>query len=205
MGKTSASKGRGGKLGRSAIVTVRLDPKLRFFVELAARKERRTVSSFMELAVEEVINKVFTGDVMDRIWDTDETVRFVKLATHLPEFLNSEQRKTWERIEHEPACWKKNKPDYESIRDFLSRSTQGLTLHLTSEQLELLALSAKQRKISVARLVQRMVNREVKDFASDLGSKKVKDHQLESYPNDRQIRKTQPPRDSKAQGRRKAH
>lgn len=51
-------KGGGGKLSRSEIVTVRLDPKLRFAVELAARKQRRTASSFIEWAVEEAIKRL---------------------------------------------------------------------------------------------------------------------------------------------------
>jgi hypothetical protein len=51
-------KGGGGKLSRSEIVTVRLDPKLRFAVELAARKQRRTASSFIEWAITEAIKRL---------------------------------------------------------------------------------------------------------------------------------------------------
>ena len=42
----SKRKGGGGKLARSETVTVRLDPKLRYLAELAARIQRRSVSSF---------------------------------------------------------------------------------------------------------------------------------------------------------------
>ena len=46
-----AQKDRGGsKLNRTETVTIRLDPKLRYLTELAARKQRRTVSSFIEWA-----------------------------------------------------------------------------------------------------------------------------------------------------------
>ena len=51
-------KGGGGKLARSETVTVRLDPKLRYLAELAARKQRRTVSSFIEWAVEQSFSGV---------------------------------------------------------------------------------------------------------------------------------------------------
>ncbi len=51
-------KGGGGKLSRSEVVTVRLDPKLRFAADLAARKQRRTLSSFIEWAVEKTVQGV---------------------------------------------------------------------------------------------------------------------------------------------------
>ena len=50
---TKKRKGGGSKLSRSEIIQVRLDPKLRFTAELAARKHRRTLSSFVEWAVSE--------------------------------------------------------------------------------------------------------------------------------------------------------
>ena len=48
-------RGGGGKLARSETVTVRLAPKLRYLAELAARKQRRTLSSFIEWAIEETL------------------------------------------------------------------------------------------------------------------------------------------------------
>jgi hypothetical protein len=51
-------KGGGGKLFRTELVSVRIDPKLRFAVELAARKQRRTASSFVEWAIEEAIKRL---------------------------------------------------------------------------------------------------------------------------------------------------
>lgn len=51
-------KGGGSKLFRTELVSVRIDPKLRFAVELAARKQRRTASSFVEWAIEEAIKRL---------------------------------------------------------------------------------------------------------------------------------------------------
>lgn len=59
--KSAVSAGKqaiGSKLPRSEILTVRLDPKLRFAAELAARKHRRTLSSFTEWAVEEAVKRL---------------------------------------------------------------------------------------------------------------------------------------------------
>ena len=76
--KKIGKKGGGGKLSRSETVTVRLDPKLRFAAELAARKHRRTLSSFIEWAVEESVKNVYLDGVkataysaIDLAWDVD--------------------------------------------------------------------------------------------------------------------------------------
>jgi len=58
MAADKKSKSGGGKLSRSETVTVRLDPKLRYLAELAARKQRRTVSSFIEWAIEDALKRV---------------------------------------------------------------------------------------------------------------------------------------------------
>ena len=52
---------------KSEVVTVRLDPKLKYLAELAARKHRRPLSSYIEWAVEQSLSRVwleepFNGD-----------------------------------------------------------------------------------------------------------------------------------------------
>ena len=102
-------KGGGGKLARSETVTVRLDPKLRYLAELAARKQRRTVSSFIEWAVEQSFSSVplyqgtgYNGDdsvtiehEAARLWDIDESERFIKLAISYPDLLTHEEQVRW--------------------------------------------------------------------------------------------------------------
>ena len=102
-------RGGGGKLARSETVTVRLDPKLRYLAELAARKQRRTVSSFIEWAVEHSFGNVdlyqgsgYNGDhsvtveeASASLWDIDECERFVKLAISYPELLNHDEQVRW--------------------------------------------------------------------------------------------------------------
>jgi len=92
---------------RSAVVSVRLDPKLRFATELAARKQRRTVSSYIEWAVEQAIKaEANEGDpfsetikaVVDCVWDVDDADRFVKLASTFPVFLTHQEQVLWKLI-----------------------------------------------------------------------------------------------------------
>ncbi len=104
-------KGAGGNLNRSQVVTVRLDPKLKFAAELAARKQRRTISSFIEWAVEEAVSKVEVAEkvnmnkVMNKVWDVEEADRFVKLALNFPELLTYEEEKLWKEIRDYPKFW----------------------------------------------------------------------------------------------------
>lgn len=93
----------GAKLNRSETVTVRLDPKLRYLAELAARRQRRTVSSFIECAVATAITTVSinnmstVADLSTKLWDVDEDARFVKLATQFPELLNYDEQIKWSK------------------------------------------------------------------------------------------------------------
>ena len=110
-----APKKGGGKLSRSEIVTVRLDPKLRFAAELAARKQRRTLSSFVEWAIEQAVREVTVlnkddirgnaWQAMMRVWDVDEADRLVKLAINFPELLTYDEERLWKLISEQPYFW----------------------------------------------------------------------------------------------------
>lgn len=109
------AEGRGSKLNRTEVVTIRLDPRLRFIVELAARKERRTVSSFVEWCIETALDAnlgfrdfreeqpmrakelsaLLAGNLL---WDVEEADRFVNQACAYPETLNVEDQRLWKVI-----------------------------------------------------------------------------------------------------------
>ncbi|MCF8168121.1 MAG: hypothetical protein K9K38_19650 [Rhodoferax sp.] len=108
----SKRKGGGGKLARSVIVTVRMDPQLNYLADLAARKHRRTLSSFIEWAVQQSFSDVelyqdtgFQGDnsislkeMEQKLWDVDDSERFVRLAIHCPELLTHEEQERWKLL-----------------------------------------------------------------------------------------------------------
>jgi hypothetical protein len=113
-------KGGGGRLSRSETVTVRLDPKLRYLAELAALKHRRTLSSFIEWAIEDTLHRVklregggYNDDsettVFDdavALWDVDDADRFAKLALRYPELLTHEEQKRWKLIRENGFLWR---------------------------------------------------------------------------------------------------
>lgn len=102
----------GGDSTRSKVVGVRLDPRLRYLAELAARKQRRTLSSFIEWAMEQSLRQIelrhgsgFNGDESltledeaRRLWDVDEAERLVRLAILYPELLTHQEQEQWKLL-----------------------------------------------------------------------------------------------------------
>src|SRR2546429_5741595 len=122
MEKMAKSRGGGGKLNRSETVTIRLDPKLRYLTELAARKQRRTVSSFIEWAIESALDRIILresydnyhggtveetlGDQSETLWDIDDADRLAKLGLHYPELLTHDEQILWKLIRECGWLWK---------------------------------------------------------------------------------------------------
>ncbi|WP_295539210.1 hypothetical protein [uncultured Pseudacidovorax sp.] len=110
-------KARGGsRLARSEITTVRLDPKLRYLAELAARKQRRTLSSFVEWAIEDTLDRlpirewgqgaITFRDRAEDLWDVDEADRFAKLAFLFPELMTHEEQIIWKLVCENGYLWR---------------------------------------------------------------------------------------------------
>ena len=110
MADDSKKPASGSKLSRSEITSVRLDPKLRYLAELGAKKQRRTVSSYIEWAVEKSLEQVVLS-VGDRnepddtlaseaanLWDIDESERFIKLAIRYPDLLDQAEQERWKLL-----------------------------------------------------------------------------------------------------------
>lgn len=122
MATADKRKAGGGKLSRSETVTVRLDPKLRYLAELAAKKQRRTLSSFIEWAIEDALGRVnlyegegyngdhsrSVGEEAAQLWDVDEADRFAKLAVRYPDLLTHEEQVLWKLIKENGLVWRGN-------------------------------------------------------------------------------------------------
>lgn len=106
-------KGGGAKTTRSETVTVRLDPELRYLAEIASRTQRRTLSSYIEWAIQDSLSRVqldeqdnaTVADMSRRLWDVDEADRFVKLAIHAPHLLNYDEQRLWKVIREYGFLW----------------------------------------------------------------------------------------------------
>lgn len=121
MTEQEMRKGGGGKLSRSETVTVRLDPKLRYLAELAARLHRRTLSSYIEWAIKASLDTETVrptnltsleasdhtiGNEAEFLWDVDDADRFAKLALRYPHLLSHEEQVRWKLIRENGYLWK---------------------------------------------------------------------------------------------------
>ena len=108
--------GGGSKLQRTETVTLRLDPRLRYLTELAARKQRRTVSSFIEWAVEQALPLVMLkgdsssghSDLLHAsviLWDPIAADRLAKLGLYSPDLLTYGEQVLWKLIQECEPLW----------------------------------------------------------------------------------------------------
>jgi len=103
-------KSGGAKLARTETVTVRLDERLRYLAELAARKQRRTTSSFVEWAIQDSLERTVlkpasahepaqtVASEASTLWDVDASGRFLKLAAYFPELLTHAEQVQLEEL-----------------------------------------------------------------------------------------------------------
>jgi len=100
---------------RSETVTVRLDPKIRYLAELAAREQQRTLSNFIEWAVRHALTSAVMAEDeptpgtepifnrpaplwMEGLWDADEADRFLLLGASRPDLMTTEQQTLWKLL-----------------------------------------------------------------------------------------------------------
>ena len=96
-------------------MTIRLDAKLRYLTELAARKHRRTVSSFIEWAIQGALEKIVlreakgddrtVGNQSEILWDVDEPDRLAKLGLYYPELLTHDEQVLWKLVRECEWLW----------------------------------------------------------------------------------------------------
>ncbi len=133
-------QGSGKQLFRTKTVGVRLDPKLKYAAELAARTQRRSLSSFIEWAVQEAVDRVpvvggglaprTAKEVMPLVWDISPSTRLVKLAIYFSGLLTYDEQVVWHLIREHPALWRgkrgtKLEDKVEEYRAFAEQISKG--------------------------------------------------------------------------------
>ena len=107
----------GRKAVRSQIITVRLEPQLRFAAELAAAKTRSTLSTFIEMAVERAVSEVVliekadegtprtAADVSVAVWEPHPAERLVRMQRRYPDLLTFSEKRLWRVITEQADLW----------------------------------------------------------------------------------------------------
>ncbi|MDR3415269.1 MAG: hypothetical protein P4L83_03700 [Nevskia sp.] len=96
---------------RTEVFGLRLDPKLKYLAELAARKQRRSLANFLEWSLEHALKEVPLREAVEgqparsvvdegaKLWDLDPPLRLVKLAKNYPDLLTYEEQIIWKAME----------------------------------------------------------------------------------------------------------
>ena len=82
------------KKGRTDNVTVRFEPKLRYLAILGARLQHRSLSAFVEWAVQEQLKtlEISGQSILDlNLWDVDAEDRLILLAKAAPNLLTYDE------------------------------------------------------------------------------------------------------------------
>lgn len=110
---------------RTEVFAMRLDPKLKYLAEIAARKQRRSLANFIEWAIEQSLdsvnisrlgNKVSNvADEAEKLWALDEPERLVKLASSYPDLLTYDEQLIYRVLKEYSAP---NKVKHKNTSDF---------------------------------------------------------------------------------------
>lgn len=118
-----SEKKRKPKLGapRTEVFAMRLDPKLKYLAEIAARKQRRSLANFVEWAIEHALTRVrlveqeldsrseTVAEAAWKLWALDDVGRLIKLAANYPDLLSYDEQVVWQVISEHSAYNKKMK------------------------------------------------------------------------------------------------
>lgn len=126
-------RGAGGRLRRSEVFTIRMDPRTRWGVALAAQKEHRTASQFVDSAISEALDRVEVSpavgkkpaitvfQVLRDLWSLDELERLRRLKELYPELLSPGEM---ERLEKETMVWIQNYRQLEQVTKHIADSEE---------------------------------------------------------------------------------
>jgi hypothetical protein len=99
---------------RSEVFGMRLDPKLKYLTEIAARRQRRSIANFIEWAIQQALKlvKLFDRPDSPSIWDYSNDLwhieapdRLGKLAFLAPDLLSYDEQLQWDLISGNTYFW----------------------------------------------------------------------------------------------------
>jgi len=97
---------------KTETLTLRLDPKAKFTIDLLSRTRRQSITTVIESAIDEMAydqdvdtpeGKWTLGSAVTEVWSTDEAVRFLRMCEFMPGLLTHEEQRLWETIKASPA------------------------------------------------------------------------------------------------------
>lgn len=107
---TKTSK-RAGETSTTVSVGIRIDPKIKFALDIMGRLQKRSLTAVIEWAILNTLEREYLdqhtnlSSEIDQIWSTDEINRLVNLAERLPQALTYDELRIWETIKVSRYFW----------------------------------------------------------------------------------------------------
>ena len=112
-----------GAVPKSALVTIRLTPRMRYGLDLMTRIHQRSITESVKFAIENLFATPVVGllldargndehaqDLLKLTWREEEWQRFVMVAAYYPEALTKEEVMAWQAICDNRKYWKDRTP-----------------------------------------------------------------------------------------------
>lgn len=138
---------------KTETLTLRLEPKLKFLIEMVSRLKRQSITGVVESAVEDLAfgldvtfhdhgatEPLSMASALANIWSTDESERFLNFCYHLPHLMTYEDQRIWETIKASPVFFETKKTKASALRTIdsldqldrrvVSQSWQSLLQHV---------------------------------------------------------------------------
>lgn len=108
---TKTSK-RTGETSTTVSVGIRIDPKIKFALDIMGRLQKRSLTAVIEWSISQAIanqkidsKALDLSTALDAIWSTDDSIRLVNMAQYLPEALTYDELRIWETIKVSEMFW----------------------------------------------------------------------------------------------------
>lgn len=111
---TKTSK-RAGETSTTVSVGIRIDPKIKFALDMMGRLQKRSLTAVIEWAIANAMNQqaidsskgaIKITEAIDAIWSTDEATRFINMCFEVPAMLTYDELRLWDTIKLSKLFWR---------------------------------------------------------------------------------------------------
>ncbi len=146
--------------GRTEVFALRLDPKLKYLAELAARKQHRSLANFVEWALDAALRTTVIDDKTgkkvwekaEELWDISPQGRFFRLLETHPELLSYDEQQVLFTIKNHTIFH----PDFNMTYGFCSDKGKLLKREIATCWKEIVDFSLDPNKTSESALARQM-------------------------------------------------
>lgn len=113
---TKTSK-RSGETSTTVNVGIRIDPKIKFALDMMGRSQKRSLTAVIEWAISSAMAQqaIETGngqksvtEIIEAIWSTDEATKLLNMCFEVPSLLTYDEMRIWDTIQLSPDFWMTN-------------------------------------------------------------------------------------------------